>query len=531
MAKVLFINPVIRQESSPRHVPYGLAMMVAVALRDGHQVQVFDANAWRAGDGVLAQVLGADDWDVVAAGGITTSYNSLKKVFSLAKIHAPQALTVAGGGFLTSMPRDIMDLLTGIDVGVVGEAFLTWPELLAAVDGGTRDFSGIKGLIYREKDGEVVFSPPRELMHDLDSLPYPAWEYFPLEEVYFPNSSVVLSEEAMRAKRRLDINTSYGCSLVCRFCFHLGLSGDMKYVEGVDGRQDVEFDVPGSRTRNIRYHSVDYIVDMVKYIVDRFQVDFVSFLDENLMTMDVFSKRTWLNELCDRWIAEGLQPEERRDPKSPIKGYGHGKGVYWGGTSHASLCRPDTLKKMARAGCTYLDYGWESFSKQILKTVGKGATPETNKRSYYWTMDAGIRPIPNQMIGFPTEDFDSLRDTMRAWEDLGIVARPFIVTPYPGSEWFHLYRQDILDQYDGDMDLFLSELGDATEVTAVISENFNDVELYGLRELMVRGDYRRMERFEREWRVLKGDPAEGIRRGRARMGLDIAKGGKSEAAE
>lgn len=516
MAKILFVNPVVRAEDLPRHVPYGIAMLASIAEKAGHLVQVYDANAWRAEDAVLVDVLRADQWDVIAAGGITTAYGSLKKIFSCAKEYIPQAVTVAGGGFLTSIPHEIMSLIPDIDVGVIGEAYITFPELLSAIDGGERKFSKIKGLIYRD-EGTTQLTPPRELLQDLDTLPYPAWEYFPLEEVYFPNSSVVLSEESYTAKRRLDINTSYGCSLICRFCFHLGIAGDMTYVKDDEGKTDVLFDAPGNHTRVIRYHSARYIVDMVKYMVDRFQVDFVSFLDENLMTMDVYSKRTWLSELCELWIREGLQPPERAKPGAAIT---QGKGVYWGGTSHASLCTPEILRKMYTAGCSYLDYGWESFSPQVLKTVGKGATPENNFRSYQWTMEAGIRPIPNQIIGFPTEDFDSLRDNMRAWEKLGIVTKPHIATPYPGSEWFRIYREKIMEQYGDDLDRFLMELGDATDVTANISENFNAIELYGLRELMIRGDYDRIAKFEAEWRRYKGDPNDGIRRGMVRMGLE-----------
>ena len=59
MAKVLFVNPVIREEDDPRHVPYGMALLAALAMREGHLVQVYDANAWRASDAVLVQILKA----------------------------------------------------------------------------------------------------------------------------------------------------------------------------------------------------------------------------------------------------------------------------------------------------------------------------------------------------------------------------------------------------------------------------------------------------------------------------------------
>ena len=495
MAKVLFINPVVRQEDVPKHIPYGIALLATIAMNAGHAVQVYDANAWRVGDDVMEQALQADDWDVVAIGGITTTYGHVKKICRMARERSTRSLVVVGGGLLTAMPRDIMKLIPEIDVGVIGEAFVTFNEILDEIDSRSRRWSRVNGIIYRE--GEALhLTGARALMHDLDTLPYPAYELFPLEEVYFPNSGLLFSEEGMTAKRRIDINASYGCSLVCKFCFHLGLSGDMKYVQGSDGEVDVRFDMPGSYTRDIRYHSPRYIVDMVKSLRARYQIDYVAFLDENLMTMDQYSKRTWLKGICELWIAEGLQPSCVRD------GIPHDEsctGVHWDGTSHATLVNEDLLSTMHRAGCAALLYGYESFSPQILKRLGKGASRETNIRSFFKTLEAGIRPIPNQIVGFPSEDFDSLRDNMRAWEELGIVVKPFFATPYPGSAWYEVYKERILEQYEGDLDRFLLDLGDATKLTAIISEHFNAVELYGLRELMVAFDYDRIAEYEREW--------------------------------
>ena len=122
-------------------------------------------------------------------------------------------------------------------------------------------------------------------------------------------------------------------------------------------------------------------------------------------------------------------------------------------------------------------------------------------------MEAGIRPIPNQMIGFPDEDFDSLRDNIAAWNRLGLQVKPFFATPYPGTEWYQTYKASILEQYDGNLEEFLLDLGDATKVTAVISKKFNAVELYGLRELMVLRDVRRIDQYEREWNRLHANTA------------------------
>jgi anaerobic magnesium-protoporphyrin IX monomethyl ester cyclase len=497
MAKILFVNPVIREEDDPRHVPYGEALLAAIAIREGHQVQVFDANAWRAPDAVVAQVLKADRWDVIAIGGITTAYRSIRHIVSMAREVAPQALIVAGGGFLTSMPRDIMRFLPQVDVGFVGEAFQSFPELLRRLDAGNRDWAAVNGLTWRDPAGRIMVNPESPLLIELDTLPYPAWELFPLE-VYFRNSMALFSEEGMLTRRRLDVNASYGCSLICRFCFHLGIAGDLEMVE-----KDGERDATITYKRNIRYHSPRYVVDLVKYARRRFGIDFVGFLDENLMTMHQFSGKTWLTDIARLWIEEGLQPQCIRDnvPHDPDRC----TGVHWGGTSHATLCSPEVLQAIKQAGCSHLVYGYESFSPRVLKTVGKGATPATNERSLRWTLEAGIRPIPNQMMGFPDEDFDSIRDNVLAWNRLGLQVKPFFATPYPGTEWYYANKDRILQQYNGDLEAFLLDLGDATRITAVISKKFNAVELYGLRELMVQRDLGRIAAYEAEWNRLHPD--------------------------
>ena len=89
---------------------------------------------------------------------------------------------------------------------------------------------------------------------------------------------------------------------------------------------------------------------------------------------------------------------------------------------------------------------------------------------------------------------------------MGIVVKPFFATPYPGSEWYYTYKARILEQYGGDLEAFMLDIGDATNITAVISENFNSVELLGLRELMLRRDRRKIREYEQHWRKVHGDP-------------------------
>src|SRR5689334_9081235 len=114
MAKILFVNPVVREEDVPRHIPYGIALLAAISERDGHQVAVYDANAHRQPISKVADAAKADAWDIIAIGGLTTTYGFIRSAVKIIKEAAPDALLVAGGGFLTSMPAEIMKWLPEI---------------------------------------------------------------------------------------------------------------------------------------------------------------------------------------------------------------------------------------------------------------------------------------------------------------------------------------------------------------------------------------------------------------------------------
>lgn len=496
MAKVLFINPVVREEDVPRHIPYGIALLASIARNNGHEIQLYDANAWRKEDSVLKEVCGADNWDVIAIGGLTTTYGNIKKTVKIARFISPKSFIIAGGGFITSMPSEIMNWLPMIDLGIIGEAFLTWKIVLEKINCGDLDFSNTLGVIWRDKSGEPILNDTRPIIPDLDELPYPAWDLFPLEEVYFKNSSALFSEDAYGAKRRIDINGSFGCRFVCRYCWHLGTTGDMLIKKNETGTNDVVF----TYGRNIRYHSPEYLISMVKELKERYNVDQTTFLDENLMTMDVASGKTWLSEICNLWIKEGLAPNRNCKTRSR-------KGVYWSGTSHASLHRPELLDLMYESGCTHLVYGLESFDPDILKNLGKGSNRKNNINSVGTCMKSGIIPIPNIIIGFPEETFSSIRNTITALIELGIHAKPHFATAYPGSEWYYKYKTSITEQYNGSLEHYILDLGDASKVTGTISQMFSAIELIGLQQIVATRNLRLLNFVEKQWIINnKTDP-------------------------
>lgn len=490
MAKILLINPVIRAEDAPKHIPYGISLLASIAMQKGHQVQLYDANAWRHPKSVVEQVIAADDWQVIGIGGLTTSYSYIKDLVKICKRVNPKAFIILGGGVVTSMPLEMMTWLAEVDLGIVGEAFLTWSEVLSKIDQKNFDFRHTLGVCYRNPTGAPELTGVRPNIQDLDMLPYPAWDLLPLD-IYFANSRTAYSEAAFTSKRRIDVNGSIGCSLICRYCWHLGIAGDMVIEKNEKGQNDVRF----TYGRNIRYHSPEYIVKMVKTLVEKYAIDFCSFIDENMMTMDASSGRTWLFRLCDLWIKEGLQPDCRR------RGVEHDEscrsGVHWSGTSHAGLALKETLDAMFQAGCSHLVYGIESFDPVILKKLGKGSSQKANYNAIRTCLACGIIPIPNIIIGFPEESFSSIRTTIEYLIKLGIHAKPHFATPYPGSEWYYHYKDEIMKQYRGNLEAFIEDLGDAQKITAVISHQFSAMELLGLQEIVAQRNLRLLDEAQR----------------------------------
>ena len=478
-----------------------MLQLMGILERDHPRIkfQLYDANAYRIDNiekqktGGLDEVLQSEDFDIIAIGGLITAFKSIKLTVKRVKQLQPHVKIIAGGGFFSAIPYDMMNLLPEIDYGCVGESYLTFPELVNAID-NNEDVSNVKGIFYR-KDGIIKFSEPRELIPNLDWLPFPAYKYAPLD-IYFKNSGIIMSEESLKSKKRLDACMSLSCPFLCRFCWDLGITSNTKMML-VDGKPEPVTGRPG-KDSIIRHHSAEYFADYIEHLRKDFvnipwdedgngvgyPVDFVATVDENLVAHDAQTRFTWLDDVKEElWkrdlVAECVKKGIPHDPKTC-------NGPHFGGTSHAGLINEKTLKTLREIGVTYLDYGLEHWDNKILRNLGKGATAESNKRAIKITMNAGISPIPNQIIMFPDETWDSLNTMLDAWEETGIVTSPFICTPYPGAEWYIKYKDFILEQYNGSLESFIEDLEDATKVTALLTKNFTPAEAVGIQNIMTR---------------------------------------------
>jgi len=506
--KVLFVIPEIRLDGKPWHFPFWAGILAAIAERKGGQVGILDLNVLRMNYGgnlipnkVIKEEITQENWDLIGVGGLTTTYSRIKELIPLIRESSPNSVLVAGGGWSTYNPDEILQLIPGIDMICIGEGEETFAEIYDEIDGGTRNFEKVNGLCINDH-GKIKYTGPRALISDLNTIPYPAYHLLETD-IYFRYSSIPLSVESFNSKRRASTVWERGCPRGCTFCSHNGMSrGDMQLIYGTGDRKKGELLVRQvDKEQNTfqlpaRWPSPKYAVDNVKFLHTNYGVDFISILDENMT-----SNRKWTEEFCRLYKEEGLSEK-----------------VKWGtlGDAPSVAVIPDLVKTMKDAGCCYISFGFESASDKVLnQDIGKGQLQLHEQKTIEAVKKAGLRPIATFMIGNPHEDINDLMETVDFWVRNNIEVDPFICTPYVGSPLYYTYKDYILEQYDhrlqiikqenknvdkkvldrwklAALDKFMSECGDALNYTATVSQYFTIPELVALKQFMYKKDMKRI---------------------------------------
>ena len=218
---------------------------------------------------------------IAAAGGAAT-LNRFHEAMKRIKEISPSIITIGGGLMYTAVPVKIMTDNPQLDyaiVGVFGDNEYTLWELLNELKTSAPKFADIKGLTWRRGD-EIVLNAPRPLIQNLDELPMPAYDLFPMDK-YYGYSVIPNYNEAV---------TSRGCEGACHFCYEWWL---------VDPRNPRDFS--SHRTRGGRAVAAEmellnkkYGVKALTFMDDDFNsdrqkmVDLVEALEEKKLDMSWF---------------------------------------------------------------------------------------------------------------------------------------------------------------------------------------------------------------------------------------------------
>jgi hypothetical protein len=247
----------------------------------------------------------------------------------------------------------------------------------------------IPGIAFKQEDGSVFHTGGGTLESDLDLLPMPAWDLFPLEGYWVAG----FAHAPCKNERFLPILTSRGCPFKCKFCL-------------------APFVNPEWRAR-----SAEHVVDEMEHFKKIMGVTDFHISDLN---PTVNEKR--IQAICQEIIRRKLR-------------------ISWKlaqGTKIETIKNEKTLELMAEAGCRFIAFSPETGSKKLLKTVKKPFDHEHGLRMARKMVSLGITVQACFLAGLPEETAADQKQTLeyvKKLVKLGVdEISCYIFTPVPGSE-------------------------------------------------------------------------------------------------
>ncbi|HUT52810.1 MAG TPA: radical SAM protein [bacterium] len=319
------LSPFFTDEKRP---PLGIGFLMGVLRRAGHRVYFID-NYLKPSDFLETDYLTRHQIDAVGIYMNTVClHDGLRMINKLVRLRqkgAWRGKIVVGGPHPSVLPESIPE---EVDHVVIGEGE-----------------SAILDIV--EGRAERIVQKP--LIHDLDSLPPPAWDDF-LDLPYDWTSDL------LSAKPVVSMNTSRGCPYQCAFCS----------VQSVWGR-------------TYRFFSPDWIIENIRYLISRGGCKAIYFREDNFT-----ASRKRVIEFCAKLKQAGLD-------------------LQWLCESRVDTLDRELIKLMHDGGCRALYLGVESGSQRLLDFVDKGITTGQIEAVFAWCRETGIKTYASFIVGLPTE--------------------------------------------------------------------------------------------------------------------------------
>jgi len=387
--KVLLINPGMdfsKFGSFKRYMqpmpPIGLAYLAAVLKKDNFDFKVIDDFADRIGVKGIIDTLKDYQAGVVGISCLTPSAPYVLQIASAIRKHDKRIKIILGNIHASIFYKSLLSQGFA-DVIVHGEGELVFPEVIRAL-AKRKELKPIRGISFM-LEGEAIKTGDRVPIGEIDSLPYPAWEHFPVKKYGFlPFMDI--------SKPALSILSSRGCVYSCSYCSLLYMNN------------------------HYRERDPYKVVDEIEYLVDKFNVKQIGFVDP----IFPFSRKTGITFSLEM-IKRGLN-----------------KKLVWICETRVDKVDKELLGFMQEAGCRRILYGIESSSQDTLDNVCKNTSVDLVKKNISDTRKLNIQTAGLFMLGFTNETRAMMEDTIRLAKELDLDFAKFAITvPFPGSE---LYR-------------------------------------------------------------------------------------------
>jgi radical SAM superfamily enzyme YgiQ (UPF0313 family) len=395
--------------------------------------------------------------------GITSMYSiyyrDVVEIAATIKRVDPSIKVVIGGNHASSYWNYIARN-RNVDYVAIGEGEETFLELCQHLLAG-KDCHDVTGLAFRNGNGQVVKTPPRKLIANLDDIPIPDLTMVDFVKYLGEGNPFGIRPPAA------GLVSSRGCPMKCVYC-------TIKAVWG----------------RTWRGRSAVNVVDEIEGMYRTYGVREFAFLDDSA---GVDKKR--LAAICDEIIRRGLD-------------------IKWStpnGIAHWMLTT-ELLDKMKASGCYRITFGIESGNPETRKFLGKPFPLDQAKQLIQHANRIGMWTNCTNILGFPYETLDSIRDTIAFAKTCGTdFACFYLLMPQPASDVYQFFKKEGLlnfdaffekDEFDDDafekMNYILNETG--ADTTVFKREELNRLQKQAYRSFLM---YRTMTFILNPMRLLR----------------------------
>jgi radical SAM superfamily enzyme YgiQ (UPF0313 family) len=362
----------------------GNAYIAAVLRNAGHQVEIYSQDQFHYPESHLTDYLTHNRFDVVGF-GIIGGYYQYRKLLSISEAinRVPNRPIYILGGHGPSPEPEYFLKKTNADVIVIGEGETTVVNLLNVLE-NKKSLSSIKGIAFLDS-GNLVITERQELIKDLDSIPFPAWDLFPMD--YY---ALLRAPRTKNSDRAFPVLSSRGCTFRCNFCYRMD--------------------------KGLRLRSPESVIEEIQILKKDYKISHITFDDELLM-----SSPERAITLSEDFIKANLNIE-------------------WDCNGRLNYAKPEVLKTMKKAGCVFISYGIESMDNDMLRVMNKKLTTEQIIKGIEATIAEGISPGLNIIFGNIEETPEILQkgvDFLLKYDDHAQLRTIRPVTPYPGSELYY----------------------------------------------------------------------------------------------
>jgi anaerobic magnesium-protoporphyrin IX monomethyl ester cyclase len=371
----LFEDPKELQIMKP-YPPLGILYISSHLRKKGVQVEVFDSTFGSRDQ--LFEVLRQGPPAILGVYANLMTRSNVLEILRAAKESGWQ--TLVGGPEPSAYIREYLD--AGADIVVIGEGEVTIEELIPVLKAGVRDsLHRVDGIAFRDSEGAIVQTKPRDQLRDIDSQPWPDREAINLDQY-------VDTWRKHHGMGSVSLITARGCPYHCRWCSH---------------------EVFGKTHRRRKPASV---ADELEWLVERYHPDMAWMAD------DVFT-------IHPGWLSQYAAELNRRSLKIPFECI-----------SRADRLNPKVIETLAEMGCFRVWIGSESGSQRVLDAMERGVTVEEVQSAVKLCRTHGIQTGMFLMWGYEGEELDDVEATVqhvkRANPDLFFttVAYPIKGTPY-----------------------------------------------------------------------------------------------------